>query len=252
MRYKLGRKLEKLSDIMFLVALVTNVLLLFDFLTYNYEIRKKIFYIVIFVFLSFIAWVFSEGLYAIGEILIAQDEIIRGQKRDTSIKKEYEDDLLVEEFRNKNTDLDEEVEEFSTDNQGFLYKLKNNKKVFYTLVIVCVLALGGSIYSKVKYDYLHQYDGIWYLGSDLEGDSFYIDGNKVSLYIRRKNNERKPTMYQSVYEGERNKNYVTFTSCLYDYTDYDKYKTKKVHKVIYLKRISYNAFDVDGKCYWMS
>lgn len=250
MRYNLGRKLKKLSDIMFIVAVVTNSIFLFYYLTYSYVLIRKISYIVIFVFITFIAWVFSEGLYGIGEILIAQDEILRGQKKDTSIQKEYKDDLLVEEFKNKNTDLDEEIVEKShTSDEGFLHKLKNNKKVFYTLVIVCVLALGGGIYSKVKYDYLHQYDGIWRLSGNLEGDYYYIEGNKVEFCTLKEDEDGIKVLYKSVYRGERRNNSVAFTSYSYDYTDYNKCKTKKIHKVISLNRISYGAFHVDGKCY---
>ena len=253
MRYKLGKELKTLSKIMFIAALVTNILLLLYFLYFNYILRIKIFYIVVSVLLSFIAWVLCKGLYAIGEILIAQDEILKEQKKTRITKTSYkdEDGLLIEDFRNKDTDLDELVEKTSTANKGFLYRLKNNKIIFYTLIIACVIALGGGIYSKVKYDIQHEYDGIWRLGGDLEGDSFYIDGNYVSFSIYRTDNNGKQTLYQDSYRGERHKNYVTFTSYLYDYdTDYNHYKTKKIHKVIYLKRISYGAFDVDGKCYW--
>ena len=65
---------------------------------------------------------------------------------------------------------------------AFCHVFKKNKKVFVSLIVVCVVLLGGGIYAKVNYDINHAYDGIWNIEGDLEGNYFDIRGDDVAFF----------------------------------------------------------------------
>lgn len=101
----------------------------------------------------------------------------------------------------------------------------------------------------MNYDIHHAYDGLWYLEGNLEGDTFYIDGDEVYFYEINDYQNREVSFIKTEYKGELKKDKVEFYSCSYDYTSDDDYKTKKIDKTIYLTRLSNVEFKVDGKTY---
>lgn len=123
-----------------------------------------------------------------------------------------------------------------------------SKKVFVSLIFVCVILLGGGIYAKVTYDHYHVYDGIWKIEGDLEGNYFTIRGDEVKFYETNRDEERKSS-YKCVCVGSRTKNDVNFYCQTYDYESTYDYKSKEIDQTIHLNRINNVEFEVDGKRY---
>lgn len=172
-------------------------------------------------------WVFGKVINGVGVMLTAQGKMLNEPKLE-----EPEDEDSI-----KSTFL------------AFCHAFKKNKKAFGSLIVVCVILLGGGIYAKVNYDIQHAYDGLWYLEGNLEGDTFYIDGDEVYFYEINDYQNREVSFIKTEYKGELKKDKVEFYSCSYDYTSDDDYKTKKIDKTIYLTRLSNVEFKVDGKTY---
>lgn len=227
MHYRLGRELKALSKIFTLIGILVNAFLLYYYLGNEYFLRTKIFFTVVFVFLMILLWVFGKAINGIGVMLTTQGKMLHEPKLE-----EAEDEESI-----KSTFL------------AFCHAFKKNKKAFASLIVVCVILLGGGIYAKVNYDIQHAYDGIWYLEGNLEGDTFYINGDEVYFYEINDYENREVSFIKSEYKGELKKDKVEFYSCSYDYTSDDDYKTKKIDKTIYLTRLSNVEFKVDGKTY---
>lgn len=226
MHYRLGRELKALSKIFTLIGILVNAFLLYFYLGNNYLLSRKIYYAVIFVFLMILVWVFGKAINGIGVMLTTQGKMLNEPKLE-----EPEDEESI-----KSTFL------------AFCYAFKKNKKVFVSLIVVCVLLLGGGIYAKVTYDHYHVYDGIWKIEGDLEGNYFTIRGDEVKFYETNRDEERKSS-YKCVYVGSRTKNDVNFYCQTYDYESTYDYKSKEIDQTIHLNRINNVEFEVDGKRY---
>lgn len=226
MHYRLGRELKTLSKIFTLIGILVNAFLLYFYLGNNYLLSRKIYYAVIFVFLMILVWVFGKAINGIGVMLTTQGKMLNEPKLE-----EPEDEESI-----KSTFL------------AFCYAFKKNKKVFVSLIVVCVILLGGGIYAKVTYDHYHVYDGIWKIEGDLEGNYFTIRGDEVKFYETNRDEERKSS-YKCVYVGSRTKNDVNFYCQTYDYESTYDYKSKEIDQTIHLNRINNVEFEVDGKRY---
>lgn len=167
MHYRLGRELKALSKIFTLIGILVNAFLLYFYLGNNYLLSRKIYYAVIFVFLMILVWVFGKAINGIGVMLTTQGKMLNEPKLE-----EPEDEESI-----KSTFL------------AFCYAFKKNKKVFVSLIVVCVILLGGGIYAKVTYDHYHVYDGIWKIEGDLEGNYFTIRGDEVKFYETNRDEE---------------------------------------------------------------
>ena len=132
MHYRLGRELKALSKIFTLIGILVNAFLLYFYLGNNYLLSRKIYYAVIFVFLMILVWVFGKVINGIGVILTTQGKMLNEPKLE-----EPEDEESI-----KSTFM------------AFCHAFKKNKKVFGSLIVVCVILLGGGIYAKVTYDHL--------------------------------------------------------------------------------------------------
>lgn len=226
MHYRLGRELKTLSKIFTLIGILVNAFLLYFYLGNNYLLSRKIYYAVIFVFLMILVWVFGKAINGIGVMLTTQGKMLNEPKLE-----EPEDEESI-----KSTFL------------AFCYAFKKNKKVFVSLIVVCVILLGGGIYAKVTYDHYHVYDGIWKIEGNLEGNYFTIRGDEVKFYETNRDEERKSS-YKCVYVGSRTKNDVNFYCQTYDYESTYDYKSKEIDQTIHLNRINNVEFEVDGKRY---
>lgn len=226
MHYRLGRELKALSKIFTLIGILVNAFLLYFYLGNNYLLSRKIYYAVIFVFLMILVWVFGKAINGIGVMLTTQGKMLNEPKLE-----EPEDEESI-----KSTFL------------AFCYAFKKNKKVFVSLIVVCVILLGGGIYAKVTYHHYHVYDGIWKIEGDLEGNYFTIRGDEVKFYETNRDEERKSS-YKCVYVGSRTKNDVNFYCQTYDYESTYDYKSKEIDQTIHLNRINNVEFEVDGKRY---
>jgi hypothetical protein len=122
------------------------------------------------------------------------------------------------------------------------------KKVFGSLIVVCVILLGGGIYAKVTYDHYHVYDGIWKIEGDLEGNYFDIRGDDVAFFETNRDEDRKSS-YKCVYVGSRTNNDVKFYCQTYDYESTNDYKSKEIDQTIHLNRINNDELEVNGKRY---
>lgn len=227
MHYRLGRELKALSKIFTLIGILVNAFLLYHYLGNEYFLKMKIYYTVIFVFLMILVWVFGKAINGIGVMLTTQGKMLHEPKIE-----EPEDEESI-----KNTFM------------AFCHAFKKNKKAFGSLIVVCVLLLGGGIYAKVTYDHYHAYDGMWNIEGDLEGNYFIIDGDEVTFYETNRDEERKESSYKCIYVGSLINNKVNFYSQSYDYTSDRDYKTKEIDQTIYLNRINNVKFEVDGKKY---
>ena len=226
MHYRLGRELKALSKIFTLIGILVNAFLLYHYLGNNYLLSRKIYYAVIFVFLMILVWVFGKVINGIGLILTTQGKMLNEPKLE-----EPEDEESI-----KSTFL------------AFCHAFKKNKKVLVSLIVVCVILLGGGIYAKVTYDHYHVYDGIWKIEGNLEGNYFTIRGDEVKFYETNRDEERKSS-YKCVYVGSRTKNDVNFYCQTYDYESTYDYKSKEIDQTIHLNRINNVEFEVDGKRY---
>ena len=200
MHYRLGRELKALSKIFTLIGILVNAFLLYHYLGNNYLLSRKIYYAVIFVFLMILVWVFGKAINGIGVMLTTQGKMLHEPK--------------LEEPENE--------ESIKSTFMAFCHAFKKNKKVFVSLIVVCVLLLGGGIYAKVNYDINHVCDGIWKIEGDLEGNYF---------------------------AGSRTNNEVRFYCYTYDYTSTYDYKSKEIDQTIHLNRINNNELEVNGKRY---
>ena len=131
---------------------------------------------------------------------------------------------------------------------AFCHAFKKNKKVFVSLIVVCVILLGGGIYAKVTYDHYHVYDGIWKIEGDLEGNYFDIRGDDVAFFETNRDEDRKSS-YKCVYVGSRTNNDVKFYCQTYDYESANDYKSKEIDQTIHRNRINNDELEVNGKRY---
>lgn len=227
MHYRLGRELKALSKIFTLIGILVNAFLLYFYLGNNYLLSRKIYYAVIFVFLMILVWVFGKVINGVGVILTTQGKMLHEPKLE-----EPEDEESI-----KSTFL------------AFCHAFKKNKKAFASLIVVCVILLGGGIYAKVNYDIQHAYDGIWYLEGNLEGDTFFINGDEVYFYEINDYENREVSLVKSQYKGKLKKDKVEFYSYSYDYTSTYDYKSKEIDQTIHLNRINNDELEVNGKRY---
>lgn len=226
MHYRLGRELKALSKIFTLIGILVNAFLLYFYLVNNYLLSRKIYYAVIFVFLMILLWVFGKVINGIGVMLTTQGKMLHEPKIE-----EPEDEESI-----KSTFL------------AFCHAFKKNKKAFASLIVVCVILLGGGIYAKVNYDIHHAYDGIWKIEGDLEGNYFDIRGDDVAFFETNRDEDRKSS-YKCVYVGSRTNNDVKFYCQTYDYESTNDYKSKEIDQTIHLNRINNDELEVNGKRY---
>lgn len=226
MHYRLGRELKALSKIFTLVGILVNVFLLYHYLENEYFLRMKIYYTVVFIFLMILLWVFGKVINGVGVMLTTQGKMLHEPKLE-----EPEDEDSI-----KSTFL------------AFCHAFKKNKKAFASLIVVCVILLGGGIYAKVNYDIQHAYDGIWRIEGDLEGNYFDIRGDDVAFFETNRDEDRKSS-YKCVYVGSRTNNDVKFYCQTYDYESTNDYKSKEIDQTIHLNRINNDELEVNGKRY---
>ena len=120
MHYRLGRELKALSKIFTLIGILVNAFLLYHYLGNNYLLSRKIYYAVIFVFLMILVWVFGKVINGVGVILNTQGKMLHEPK--------------IEEPENE--------ESIKSTFMAFCHAFKKNKKVFVSLIVVCVILLG--------------------------------------------------------------------------------------------------------------
>ena len=173
-----------------------------------------------------LVWVFGKVINGIGVILTTQGKMLHEPK--------------IEEPDNE--------ESIKSTFMAFCHAFKKNKKAFGSLIVVCVLLLGGGIYAKVTYDHYHVYDGIWKIEGDLEGNYFDIRGDDVAFFETNRDEDRKSS-YKCVYVGSRTNNDVKFYCQTYDYESTNDYKSKEIDQTIHLNRINNVEFEVNGKRY---
>lgn len=226
MHYRLGRELKALSKIFTLIGILVNAFLLYFYLGNNYLLSRKIYYAVIFVFLMILVWVFGKVINGVGVILTTQGKMLHEPK--------------IEEPENE--------ESIKSTFMAFCHAFKKNKKVFVSLIVVCVILLGGGIYAKVTYDHYHVYDGIWKIEGDLKGNYFDIRGDDVAFFETNRDEDRKSS-YKCVYVGSRTNNDVKFYCQTYDYESTNDYKSKEINQTIHLNRINNDELEVNGKRY---
>lgn len=226
MHYSLGRELKALSKIFTLIGILVNAFLLYYYLENEYFLRTKIFFTVVFVFLMILLWVFGRVINGVGVMLTTQGKMLHEPKLE-----EPEDEESI-----KSTFL------------AFCHAFKKNKKAFASLIVVCVILLGGGIYAKVTYDHYHVYDGIWKIEGDLEGNYFDIRGDDVAFFETNRDEDRKSS-YKCVYVGSRTNNDVKFYCQTYDYESTNDYKSKEIDQTIHLNRINNDELEVNGKRY---
>lgn len=226
MHYRLGRELKALSKIFTLVGILVNVFLLYHYLENEYFLRMKIYYTVVFIFLMILLWVFGKVINGIGVMLTTQGKMLHEPK--------------LEETENE--------ESIKSTFLAFCHAFKKNKKAFGSLIVVCVILLGGGIYAKVNYDINHVYDGIWRIEGDLEGNYFDIRGDDVAFFETNRDEDRKSS-YKCVYVGSRTNNDVKFYCQTYDYESANDYKSKEIDQTIHLNRINNDELEVNGKRY---
>lgn len=226
MHYRLGRELKALSKIFTLVGILVNVFLLYHYLENEYFLRMKIYYTVVFIFLMILLWVFGKVINGIGVMLTTQGKMLHEPK--------------LEETENE--------ESIKSTFLAFCHAFKKNKKAFGSLIVVCVILLGGGIYAKVNYDINHVYDGIWRIEGDLEGNYFDIRGDDVAFFETNRDEDRKSS-YKCVYVGSRTNNDVKFYCQTYDYESTNDYKSKEIDQTIHLNRINNDELEVNGKRY---
>ena len=226
MHYRLGRELKALSKIFTLVGILVNVFLLYHYLENEYFLRMKIYYTVVFIFLMILLWVFGKVINGVGVMLTTQGKMLHEPKLE-----EPEDEDSI-----KSTFL------------AFCHAFKKNKKAFVSLIVVCVILLGGGIYAKVTYDHYHVYDGIWKIEGNLEGNYFDIRGDDVAFFETNRDEDRKSS-YKCVYVGSRTNNDVKFYCQTYDYESANDYKSKEIDQTIHLNRINNDELEVNGKRY---
>jgi len=227
MHYRLGRELKALSKIFTLIGILVNAFLLYFYLGNNYLLSRKIYYAVIFVFFMILVWVFGKAINGIGVMLTTQGKMLHEPK--------------LEEPENE--------ESIKSTFMAFCHAFKKNKKVFVSLIVVCVILLGGGIYAKVTYDHYHVYDGIWKIEGDLEGNYFDIRGDDVAFFETNRGEEKRKSEYKCIYAGSRTNNEVRFYCYTYDYTSTYDYKSKEIDQTIHLNRINNNELEVNGKRY---
>ena len=227
MHYRLGRELKALSKIFTLIGILVNAFLLYHYLGNEYFLRMKIYYTVVFLFLMILVWVFGKAINGIGVMLTTQGKMLHEPKIE-----EPEDEESI-----KSTFL------------AFCHAFKKNKIAFASLILVCVILLGGGIYVKVNYDFNHVYDGMWTIEGDLEGNYFDIRGDDVAFYETNRGEEKEKSEYKCIYVGSRTNNKVKFYCQTYDYTSTYDYKSKEIDQTIHLNRISNGKIEVDGKRY---
>ena len=227
MHYRLGRELKALSKIFTLIGILVNAFLLYSYVGNEYYLRRKIYYTVIFVFLMILLWVFGKVINGIGVMLTTQGKMLHEPKLE-----EPEDEESI-----KSTFM------------AFCHAFKKNKIVFGSLILVCVILLGGGIYVKVNYDNNHVYDGMWTIEGDLEGNYFDIRGDDVAFYETNRGEEKEKSEYKCIYVGNRTNNEVRFYCQTYDYESTYDYKSKEIDQIIHLNRISNGKIEVDGKRY---
>lgn len=173
-----------------------------------------------------LVWVFGKVINGIGVILTTQGKMLHEPK--------------LEEL--------EDEESIKSTFMAFCHAFKKNKKVFVSLIVVCVILLGGGIYAKVNYDINHVYDGIWKIEGDLEGNYFDIRGDDVAFFETNRDEDRKSS-YKCVYVGSRTNNDVKFYCQTYDYESTNDYKSKEIDQPIHLNRINNDELEVNGKRY---
>lgn len=227
MHYRLGRELKALSKIFTLIGILVNAFLLYYYVGNECFLRRKIFFTVIFVFLMILLWVFGKAINGIGVMLTTQGKVLHEPK--------------LEEPENE--------ESIKSTFKAFCHAFKKNKIVFGSLILVCVILLGGGIYVKVNYDINHVYDGMWTIEGDLEGNYFDIRGDDVAFYETNRGEEKEKSEYKCIYVGSRTNNEVKFYCQTYDYTSTYDYKSKEIDQTIHLNRISNGKIEVDGKRY---
>ena len=227
MHYRLGRELKALSKIFTLIGILVNAFLLYFYLGNNYLLSRKIYYAVIFVFLMILVWIFGKAINGIGVMLTTQGKMLHEPK--------------IEEPENEKS--------IKSTFLAFCHVFKKNKKVFVSLIVVCVILLGGGIYAKVNYDINHAYDGIWNIEGDLEGNYFDIRGDDVAFFETNRGEEKRKSEYKCIYAGSRTNNDVNFYCQTYDYTSTYDYKSKEIEQTIHLNRTNNNELEVNGKKY---
>ena len=176
MHYRLGRELKALSKIFTLIGILVNAFLLYHYLENEYFLRMKIYYTVVFIFLMILLWVFGKVINGIGVMLTTQGKMLHEPKIE-----EPEDEESI-----KSTFL------------AFCHAFKKNKIAFVSLILVCVILLGGGIYGKVNYDINHVYDGMWTIEGDLEGNYFDIRGDDVAFYETNRGEEKEKSEYKCI------------------------------------------------------
>ena len=226
MHYRLGRELKALSKIFTLIGILVNVFLLYHYLENEYFLRMKIYYTVVFIFLMILLWVFGKVINGIGVMLTTQGKMLLEPKLEEP----------------------EDEESIKSTFKAFCHAFKKNKIAFVSLILVCVILLGGGIYVKVNYDINHVYDGMWTIEGDLEGNYFTIHGEDVAFYETNRDEGRKSS-YKCIYVGNRTNNDVHFYCQTYDYESTYDYKSKEIDQTIHLNRISNGKIEVDGKRY---
>lgn len=132
---------------------------------------------------------------------------------------------------------------------------KNLCKRFIIGVIVAVVILGGGIYATVRYNTVHQYDGVWALWNDKEYGYIEINGDNVTYYDDLiDQSDVYEDLYEEIYYGKRNGNKITYTKhksmpyhSYYESYSADDYEVENDYKkTVKFKKISNGKIEIDG------
>ena len=131
---------------------------------------------------------------------------------------------------------------------------KKLSKRFIIGVIVAVVIFGGGIYAKLRYDAVHQYDGIWALLDDKELGYIEINGEDVTYYEDLiDQSDVYEDLYEKIYYGKIDGNEITYTKykrmpyhSYYESYSADDYKVENDYKkTVYFQKLSYGEIEID-------
>lgn len=182
-----------------------------------------------------------EGMYKLNELEEFQED-----------KVEFENSFgyMTKHLLTTLTDSEKRTKYFSM--------IKADKKLskrFIIGIIVALFILGGGIYAKLRYDAVHQYDGICALLDDKELGYIEINGDDVIYYDDMiDQSDVYEDLYEEIYYGKRDGDNITYTKYkrmpyhpYYESYSADDYKVENDYKkTVYSKKLSYGEIEIDG------
>lgn len=209
----------------------------------------------------------AEGMYMDidGEVKHYEGTYPYGEMYTFSRTDQFENDTI--ELENSPAYMTKHLYTTLTDSEKrskYFSMIKADKKLskrFIIGVIVAVVILGGGIYAKLRYDAVHQYDGIWALLDDKELGYIEINGEDVTYYEDLiDQSDVYEDLYEKIYYGKIDGNEITYTKykrmpyhSYYESYSADDYKVENDYKkTVYFQKLSYGEIEIDDYYYTFS